>query len=201
MPEPYSWETREQAEELYIIDGLTYEQVAERTGVSLSQLKRWGGESTWVERRREYRQAQTTIRRGVTLAKAKAVNSLLETVDPQTAYAFASLVSSGKIIEQEARENRIAASPVPAIGSIERPIKTAEDAVAALQEAVEKKINIMLTQPGAVSLSGIKEMQQAMQMLDQLKTKYKPEGETAQSSGLSDEAAESIRKRILGMRD
>ena len=32
-PEAYSWEIREAAEELYIIDGLTFEQVAERTGV------------------------------------------------------------------------------------------------------------------------------------------------------------------------
>ena len=170
-PESYSWETREQAEELYIIDGLTYEQVAQRSSVSLSQLKRWGGEDGWVERRKEYRQAQSTIRRGVMLAKAKAVNALLTTMDPQTAYAFASLVSSGKIIEQEARDNRVLAQTDPAIGTIERPIKTAEDAVAALQEAVERKINAMLTQPGAVSLAGVKEMQQALEMIEKLKAK------------------------------
>lgn len=170
MPE-YSWEIREQAEELYIIDGLTYEAVAEATGVSLSQLKRWGGDDTWVDRRKEYRQAQTSIRRGVTLAKAKAVNALLTTMDPQTAYAFASLVSSGKIIEQEARDNRTMAQADPAMGTIERPIKTAEDAVAALQEAVERKINAMLTQPGGVSLAGVKEMQQALEMIEKLKAK------------------------------
>jgi hypothetical protein len=45
-PESYSWEIREAAEELYIIDGHTYEQVAEATGVSISQLKRWGMDST-----------------------------------------------------------------------------------------------------------------------------------------------------------
>lgn len=170
-PESYSWETREQAEELYIIDGLTYEQVAERTTVSISQLKRWGSESGWVERRKEYRQAQSTIRHGVTMAKAKAVNALLTTMDPQTAYAFASLVSSGKIIEQEARDNRAMAQTDPAMGTIERPIKTAEDAVAALQEAVERKINAMLTQPGGVSLAGVKEMQQALEMIEKLKAK------------------------------
>ena len=175
-PESYSWETREQAEELYIIDGLTYEQVAQRSSVSLAQLKRWGGEDGWVERRKEYRQAQSTIRRGVMLAKAKAVNALLTTMDPQTAYAFASLVSSGKIIEQEARDSRVSgdratAQTDPAMGSIERPIKTAEDAVAALQEAVERKINAMLTQPGAVSLAGVKEMQQALEMIEKLKAK------------------------------
>jgi len=199
MPE-YSWEIREQAEELYIIDGLTYEAVAEATGVSLSQLKRWGGEDTWVDRRKEYRQAQTSIRRGVTLAKAKAVNALLTTMDPQTAYAFASLVSSGKIIEQEARESQIRAVSEPATGSIERPIKTAVDAVTALQEAVEKKINAMLTQPGGVSLAGIKEIRQSLEMVEDMTAKYKPSTEeTGKPGGLSDEAAEAIRRQILGL--
>ena len=199
-PESYSWEIREQAEELYIIDGLTYEQVAERTTVSLSQLKRWGGDGEWVERRKEYRQAQSTIRRGVTLAKAKAVNALLTTMDPQTAYAFASLVSSGKIIEQEAREGQARAVVEPTAGSIERPIKTAEDAVTALQEAVERKVNAMLTQPGGVSLAGIKEMQQSLEMIEKLKDRYKPNAEeTGKPGGLSDEAAEAIRRQILGL--
>ena len=106
------------------------------------------------------------------LAKAKAVNALLTTMDPQTAYAFASLVSSGKIIEQEARDSRVGVAQTdPAMGTIERPVKTAEDAVAALQEAVERKINAMLTQPGAVSLAGVKEMQQALEMIEKLKAK------------------------------
>ncbi|MDG4475426.1 hypothetical protein [Thiovibrio frasassiensis] len=196
----YSWEIREQAEELYIIDGLTYEAVADVTGVSLSQLKRWGGEDTWVDRRKEYRQAQTSIRRGVTLAKAKAVDALLTTMDPQTAYAFASLVSSGKIIEQEARESQTRAVSEPATGSIERPIKTAVDAVTALQEAVEKKINAMLTQPGGVSLAGIKEIRQSLEMVEDMTAKYKPSTEeTGKPGGLSDEAAEAIRRQILGL--
>jgi len=139
MPDAYGWDIREQAEELYIIDGLTYEQVAERTGVSLTQLKRWGTDSEpgWAERRREYRQAQTTVRRGVMLAKAKAVNSLLEAMDPQTAYAFSSLVSAGRVIEEESRRQRIEDQ-----GQAEaevRQINTAEDAVAALGELLAKR--------------------------------------------------------------
>ena len=197
-PESYSWETREQAEELYIIDGLTYEQVAERTTVSLSQLKRWGGENGWVERRKEYRQAQSTIRRGVMLAKAKAVNALLTTMDPQTAYAFASLVSSGKIIEQEARDNRVLTQTDPAIGTIERPIKTAEDAVAALQDAVERKINAMLTQPGAVSLAGVKEMQQALEMIEKLKAKCAQGTGTEPAPGVDVQALKERIEKVYG---
>ncbi len=190
MPESYSWEIREQAEELYIIDGLTYEQAAERTGVSLSQLKRWGADSDWSGRRKEYRQAQTSIRRGVMLAKAKAINAVIESMDPQTAYAFSSLVSSGKIIEEEAREAR-ATAPAPALGSIERPIRTAADAVAALREAVERRVNAMLAQPGAVSLAGIKEMRQALEMLEKLSAQV-AQGEV----GADDEAARLTPERL-----
>ena len=42
MAKEISWEIREQAEELYIVDGKTFDEVAEITGVSVAQLKRWG---------------------------------------------------------------------------------------------------------------------------------------------------------------
>ena len=105
-PESYSWEVREAAEELYIIDGRTYEQVAEATGVSISQLKRWGMDSTptWTDRRKEFRQAETSIRHGVMIAKAKLITSVITTEDPQKAYAFSALVNSGRVIDQDRRE-------------------------------------------------------------------------------------------------
>jgi len=106
MPESYSWEIRETAEELYIIDGLTYEQVADKTGVSISQLKRWAMDSVpvWTERRREYRQAQTTIRRNVMRTKAAMSEKLAEVMDPQLAYAFRAMVGAGRDLDQDARE-------------------------------------------------------------------------------------------------
>jgi len=45
-----------------------------------------------------------------------------------------------------------------------RIIKTPEDAVDALGDVVESKINGMLTKPGAISLSGIKEMKQSLEL-------------------------------------
>ena len=48
MPVEYSFETRERAEELYIVEGLTFAQVSEATGVSVSQLQRWGQEGKLV---------------------------------------------------------------------------------------------------------------------------------------------------------
>ncbi|MDH5525207.1 MAG: hypothetical protein OEY01_14620 [Desulfobulbaceae bacterium] len=193
MPESYSWETRESAEELYIINGLTYEQVADHTGVSVSQLKRWGQESSWRDRRKMYRQAQTSIRYDVRMAKAKIIKSVIESQDPQKAFAFNSLVSASAAIEKEA-----SGQPKIQAGAT-RIIKTSQDAVDALRDAVQKKINAMLTEPGALSFAAIKDTKQAMEMVEQLAARYKPDTEEANiPGGLSDEGAEEIINRILG---
>jgi len=197
MPEAYSWEIREQAEELYIIDGLTYEQVAERTGVSVAQLKRWGTDSEpgWADRRREYRQAQSTVRRGVMLAKAKLIGSVIECEDPQKAYAFSALVNAGKVIESAARVQ----PPGDVRQEIEtRPISTAQDAVEALQEALQRKINAILGNPDGLTLEAIKGLRQAMEMIDTMQSKYLSDSKKTRQ-GLSGDAVQEIRKQILGI--
>jgi len=203
-PESYSWEVRESAEELYIIDGQTYDQVASATGVSISQLKRWGMDSspTWTDRRKEYRQAQTSVRRNVMLAKAKLIESVLDSQDPMKAFAFNSLVKSGRDIDQEARERgqNTQGQEAKQVDQSTTVITTAAEAVAALQLAVQSKINNMLTRPGDLSFAAIKDTKAALEMVEQLKSKYVPaEEETAAKGGLSDEAAEVIRRQILGL--
>ena len=167
-PESYSWEVREAAEELYIIDGRTYEQVAETTGVSVSQLKRWGMDSTpsWTDRRKEYRQAQTSVRRNVMLAKAKLIESVLDSQDPMKAFAFNSLVKSGQALEDEARA-RIQVEPKENVEQGETPA----DVGAALSDAIQRKIGAMLSAPGGITMATIKELQGALALLEKLKAK------------------------------
>lgn len=90
MPNEISWEIRENAEDLYIIDGKTFDQVAEITGVSVSQLKRWSSSSdpTWPDRRREYRNTLKDIRRSTLKLREKLAQQALNTLDPQTIYAL-----------------------------------------------------------------------------------------------------------------
>lgn len=169
-PESYSWEVREAAEELYIIDGRTYEQVAEATGVSVSQLKRWGTEAspTWMDRRREYRQAQTSVRRGVMLAKARLIESVIETEDAQKAYAFSALVSSARTLDDEAR-NRMQLEPQATAAEPQTEMVT--DTTEALSAAIQRKIGTMLSTPSGITLATIKELQGALQLLEKLKAK------------------------------
>ena len=193
MAKEYSWEIRESAEELYIINGLTYEQVADHTGVSLSQLKRWGKESEWRDRRKMYRQAQTSIRYDVRMAKAKIIKSVIATEDAQKAFAFNSLVSASAAIEKEATEQ-----PKIQAGAT-RIIKTTQDAIDALQEAIQFKINTMLTQPEALTYEASKDLKQTMEMIEQLAAKYQDKDKGAQNKGLTADTVATIRKQILGI--
>lgn len=195
MPESYGWDTIEAAEELYILDGLTFEQVAGRTGVSVTQLKRWSADSTpsWPDRRREYRQAQVSVRRGVMLAKAKLIESVINEEDPQKAYAFSSLVGSGQVIEQEARQ-RSGGAERPATNETAPPADPA-NMIDGLKLALQQKIATLIQQPGALTLAAIKELQQAMAMLEQLNK----QGQGEQSQVMTPEQLQAEIKRVYGI--
>jgi len=202
-PEAYSWEVRESAEELYIIDGYTYEKVADATGVSISQIKRWGLDSvpTWTERRREYRQAQTSVRRNVMLAKAKLIESVIDSEDPQKAYAFSALVSSSKAINDEARErNQGTARQQPAeqFSDTETTAGQPVDMMTELRRAMDNKISSMLTEPGALTATAIKDLQQAMTLVEKLKAKMAEQaGESDKGKGTSAQTIDQLRAAIM----
>lgn len=198
-----SWEIRERAEELYIVDGKTFEEVSEITGVSSTQLKRWGagkesegedaGIPSWSARKREYRSAFTSIKRDTVLLRKRLIANALHSLEPQDVYAVSRMEAlAAKTIKD---------IPGTAANPIEKKeIKTPQDAVSALSDMVEKKINSMLTQPDAINLNSIKEMKQTLELIEKMKSKYTPEVENEQSSkGLSDEVAKTIQDKILGI--
>ena len=65
-------------------------------------------------------------------------------------------------------------------------------------EVIERKINAMLTRPDGITLSKIKDMKQALELIEKMTAKYSKD-KTAKTRGLSDEAAENIRKKIMGI--
>ena len=196
MPMEISWEIRERAEGLYIIDGLTYEQVAERTGVSVTQLKRWGSDADWTEQKKEYRRELSDLRRGVVQLRAKLLRKVLNSpsADPQEVYAFAR-------IEQVAAASsaRIQRTPqevaVPEACEA-RTIRTPEDAVAALTEALGKKINAMLSSPDAIDLSGIKDAKQCMELIDKMRSQFTISPEAVKDKGVDAATIAAIRAQL-----
>jgi len=195
MPRESSWEVRERAEELYIVEGFTYEQVAHRTGVSKAQLQRWAKEGQWAERRREYRQALSDIRRKIVLLRKRLIDNAMETLNPQDVYA---------VYRAMAVEDRALPANAPHPSPEEREIRTPAEAVAALEEAVQRKPNRRLA--GDVSLAGIRDMKKALELIEEMKKRYPAsggtkggmEGEAAQR-GLDAETVRRIREEVYGL--
>lgn len=191
MAEAYSFEIREQAEELYVVSGMTYEAVAEVTGVSVTQLKRWSAESRWTERRLEYRKALSDIKRNTILLRKRLIEKALQSLDPQDVYAVSRLESaSAKAVKEEPE------TPVsePAEHKI---IRTPQDALEALQDVVERKINGLLTQPGAITLKAVKEMREALGLIESMKERYKdPVAETENQRVLDEAGIKALREQL-----
>lgn len=197
MPDGYSYEIREIAKEQFVTEGKTYDYVAGSTGVSVAQLKRWGKDEDWTGARKEYREALSSIKRDSVLLRSKLVKAALASGDPKQVYAFAAIEKAAAAVKKSQEPESIVSNPEKL-----KNINTPEDAVAALQEVVELKLNKMLSQPDTLQLSQVKELKQTMELIDQMKAKYVPDSEddSKVEGGLSDEAAEMIRRQILGVK-
>ena len=111
-------ETRFEAEDLYIIDGLTYEQVAAKTGVSVSQLKNWAAAGGWREKRAEYRQSQASNRAKVEKLRQLMLDQALGSADPQAVYAAVRVQQMAARLEQQRRS---AAESSAVVADVDRP--------------------------------------------------------------------------------
>lgn len=87
----YSFEIRDEAEELYIEQGLTHEEVTEKTGVPVPTIKIWSTKGGWKERRKEYLEAKRTLRQNMARLRQNMVEKAAGNLDPQSIYAVARL--------------------------------------------------------------------------------------------------------------
>jgi len=196
MGKEISWEIREEAEQLYIIEGKTFGEVSELTGVSVAQLQRWGAGNeeekiiSWAERKREYRTAFSNIKRDTLLLRKRMIGKALNSLHPQDVFAISSLESVAARMEKSIQDKD---DFNPGVGKEKIIIKTPEDAIDALSEVVELKINNLLSKPGAINLNAIKEMKQSLELIEKMKDKYK-DTKKSKASGAN---TEQDRKRLI----
>lgn len=196
MGQEYSFEVVEKAEQLYCVDGQTFDAVATLTGVAPSTLKRWSDKYGWPEKKEQIRQAMASIRTNTILLRAKLIENCIQTMNSQDAFA----VSAIEGLAQRAAQLVAKGQAAPASPETLRPIRTDEDAIAALQEAVEIRLNSMLGSPQQVNLAGIREMKQVLDLLRDMRAKTAAGSSEPSSTGLTPAAAEEIRRKILGVR-
>lgn len=195
----YSFEIKEQARELYVVDGLTLDQVAEAINVDRTTLARWSSKYGWRRAQQDFQADLDEIRANTIKLRKKVIGKVLASlsgdgeVDPQKIYAVSSLEGATAKLIGGGGSASVESAP-----EIVREINTAADAVDALQEAVELKLNKMLSSPDAINLQGVKDIKGALDMIEDMKKRYKADSKD-KSKGLSDEGAAEIRRKILGL--
>ena len=194
-------EIKQRAEELFIIDGLTLADVSAQTDVAERTLANWSKDGQWVERRREYQRASRDIKYYAKMTRLKLIKEAMNSLNPQQVYAFANLeraMSDGENLDSRLRGNDGSGSGNDG-GGADIEIKTPQDAINALQEAVELKLRVMLARPEALNLGAIKELKQAMEMIDGMKAKLatKEIEKDSKLQGARAETIDSLREAIM----
>lgn len=186
-------ETVFKAQELYCVVRLTYREVAQEMDVAESTLKRWAAKYDWSGKRAKIAQAECDLRADFVLARSQMLKRVIETSDPQAGFAVSALESLAMKQAEAERAGKIVASAVaPEAGEKLREITTPEDAVSALEEAVEIKLNRMLADPDRTDLKDVKAVTEALGVVRGMHAEGKE-----RKRGLTPETAEAIRQQIL----
>ena len=187
-------EARERAEMLCVVEGMTPEQAAAAVGVSVERAGEWSRVGELPERRREHCGALREIRRNMTLLRKRLLEKALDGLDPRFVNAFTRM-------EALAVRSR-SAGPVPEL-TVEEMHRVAApgEAGSLFQEALERKLALLLRRPEGLSPASLKEIRRILELMESLHARLPGwSGETA-PAGLSETAADTIRKRILGLEE
>jgi len=185
------------AQELYCVDRLSYAAVAEATGVSATTLKAWGQKYRWAKRREEIAQAESEIRINIIKGRKKALEQLLAAAEPKEAAPMAFAVSSLESLALK-REELAASGKIPsATGPVRHKIATRADAVAALRDAVERKLGLALSDPDKITTATVQDVKRCLELVAELEAGLPKEKEESHDKALSPENAKAIRE-ILG---
>ena len=188
-------ETVFKAQELYCVARLTFREVAAEMHVAESTLKRWAAKYGWADKRASVAQAECDIRADLVLARSAMLKKLIDEQDAQTGFAVASL--EGLALKQAEAVRTGRAVQAQRDAGQRRKIKTPEDAAVALQEAVERKLAVMLADPNQVDFKAVKNIMEALNAVASLRSKDAEAATTVRDKGLSVNTAEQILNKIL----
>lgn len=90
----HSLDQKFKAREMFINQGMTYEEVARQTGISLSTLKQWGTEGDWFKERQEFESRFLQMTSGIDQRIIDQIAKAARSQEPQDFYAIGNLVST-----------------------------------------------------------------------------------------------------------
>ena len=119
-------------------------------------------------------------------------------IDNGAVYAYNSILKTILEIRDKTDAGLTVETPGPADT---RTINTPQDAVAALKEAVERKLNAMLASPDSINMRSVQETEKALALIEKMQTKYRTE--TAKKETATDEDKKRLINevdKILGVK-
>lgn len=194
----YEPETVWKAQELYCVDRLSFARVAELTGVSATTLKAWSEKYGWRAKREEIAQAESDIRVNTIKGRKVALEMLLEAGDGKEASQMAFAVASLESLALKQAE-LAAAGKIPSAAAPARPkIATRADAVAALREAVERKLGVALADPAQITTATVQDVKKCLELVEELEATLPKETAQKTEKGITEETRERIIKAMAG---
>lgn len=173
-----------EAQDLYCVDRLTFETVAERTGVSVPTLKRWSDKYGWRAKREELAKLESEIRFNTFKARDKMIKKVIADGGALDAFAVAKLKTM--VIDQARfKAEQHEGAPVPPV-AFDSPAHAAE----LLESALSAKLGIILATPSELNLKTLKELREALNLLAEMRGKAAEDA--SKSTGLSPEVEEKI---------
>jgi hypothetical protein len=193
-------ETVWRAQELYCVDRLSFDRVAELTGVSATTLKAWADKYEWREKREEIAKDNADIRFNTIRGRKAVLERLLSTTDGMETAQLSFAVSALENLALKQQE-LTTSGKIPSATSAPRPtIATRADAVAALRTAMENKLGQALADPNLITSDTVKDVAKCLELIAALEAGL-PKDDTSEAAakrGMSGEALDAMVQAVLG---
>lgn len=195
MGAEYSPDVVWKAQELYVIERLSFAKVAQLTGVTATTLKNWSKKFGWRQKREEIAKIEAENKMDLYRSRKKAIQMLLESENgkecSQMAFAVTSLENL-VLKQQEVQLERQLHAKQENTAKIKPGNK--EEALKQLAAAVQGRLLYVLENPQAINSKNIQDILNMLKLMEQVETPQKEE--TKPNQGMSKELAENIKKAL-----
>ena len=127
-------EAKEQAKDLYVLEGMTLEQVAAETEIPIATVESWSASEGWAGRKREYKASLADIKRKRVLLRKALIDKALQTLDPQDVYAASRMEATSRGKTDDSRPTTAIDRPKLFMESMEFILTTLKEKPRKLQE-------------------------------------------------------------------
>lgn len=175
--------------------------------ISRKSLQEWKAKYDWPGR--AARAEAEAVRMDAAVSEPSLIDSLVEQknryehyfqslplgkVDNQATFAYAAILKA--ILDMRDKAAKNAPEPMP---EIQVPIQTPEEAVSAIRQALEIRVNRMLGAPEKIDAGALKQLKESFEFLEKMEKQYAGEAGKPRKQTVNAETIAAIREQIYGL--